>query len=71
MNHSLGNMSASGNHSQLPHTEGAFTATLKGKITGLEETIKALQQEIHFYNKEIKNLRSEKESLDDQLTRKA
>ena len=52
-------------------TAGAFTATLKGKINGLEITIKALQEEIHFYNKEIKNLRSEKESLDDSMTRKA
>ena len=32
---------------------GAFTATLKGKINGLEETIKALQEEINFYKKEI------------------
>ena len=52
-------------------TAGAFTATLKGKINGLEVTIKALQEELHFYNKEIKNLRSEKENLDDALTRKA
>ena len=56
---------------QQPHTAGAFTATLKGKINGLEETIKALQEEINFYNKEIKTLRSEKEQLDDTLTRKA
>ena len=68
MSQSLGNMS---NANQTQMTAGAFTSTLKGKINGLEETIKALQQEIHFYNKEIKNLRSEKEALDDQLTRKA
>ena len=52
-------------------TAGAFTATLKGKINGLEETIKALQEELHFYKKEIQTLRSEKETLDDTLTRKA
>ena len=52
-------------------TTGAFTATLKGKINGLEVTIKALQEEIHFYNKEVKNLRAEKENLDDAVTRKA
>ena len=52
-------------------TAGAFTATLKGKINGLEETIKALQEELNFYKKEIKTLRSEKEQLDDTLTRKA
>ena len=52
-------------------TAGAFTATLKGKINGLEETIKALNEELNFYKKEIKSLRSEKEILDDTLTRKA
>ena len=52
-------------------TAGAFTATLKGKINGLEETIKALQEELNFYKKEIQTLRSEKETLDDTLTRKA
>ena len=52
-------------------TAGAFTSTLKGKINGLEETIKALQEELNFYKKEIQNLRSEKEILDDNLTRKA
>ena len=52
-------------------TAGAFTATLKGKINGLEETIRMLQEEINFQKKEIKTLRSEKETLDDTLTRKA
>ena len=52
-------------------TAGAFTATLKGKINGLEETIKALQEELNFYKKEIQTLRSEKDNLDDTLTRKA
>ena len=52
-------------------TQGAFTSTLKGKINGLEETIKARQEELNFYKKEIQTLRSEKESLDDNLTRKA
>ena len=52
-------------------TSGAFTSTLKGKINGLEETIKARQEELNFYKKEIQTLRSEKESLDDNLTRKA
>ena len=52
-------------------TAGAFTATLKGKINGLEETIRMLQEDINFQKKEIKTLRSEKETLDDTLTRKA
>ena len=34
-------------------TAGAFTSTLKGKINGLEQTIAALQEELHFYKKEI------------------
>ena len=52
-------------------TAGAFTSTLKGKINGLEETIKALQEELIFYKKEIQTLRSEKEVMDDNITRKA
>ena len=52
-------------------TAGAFTSTLKGKINGLEETIKALQEELNFYKKEIQTLRSEKEVMDDNITRKA
>ena len=68
MNKSLDSMS---NANQTQMTAGAFTATLKGKINGLEETIKALQEELNFYKKEIKSLRSEKETLDDTLTRKA
>ena len=39
MNKSLDSMSQA-NQTQM--TAGAFTATLKGKINGLEETIKAL-----------------------------
>ena len=67
MNKSLDSMS----NANQTMTAGAFTATLKGKINGLEETIKALQEELHFYKKEIQTLRSEKETLDDTLTRKA
>ena len=52
-------------------TAGAFTSSLKGKINGLEETIKAIQEELNFYKKEIQVLRSEKEVLDDNVTRKA
>ena len=39
MNKSLDSMS---NANQADMTAGAFTATLKGKINGLEVTIKAL-----------------------------
>ena len=56
---------------QTQMTAGAFTSTLKGKINGLEETIKSLTEELNFYKKEVKNLRSEKEALDDTMTRKA
>ena len=64
---SLDNMSNANN----TMTAGAFTSTIKGKINGLEETIKATQEELNFYKKEIQTLRSEKETLDDTLTRKA
>ena len=32
---------------------GAYTLTLKGKVKGLEEVAKALQEDINFYKKEI------------------
>ena len=51
-------------------TSGAFTSTIKGKVNGLEETIAARQEELNFYKKEIATLRSEKDTLDDTLTRK-
>jgi hypothetical protein len=34
-----------------------YTATLKGKINGLEETVRALTEELTFYKNEISNLR--------------
>ena len=67
MNQSLDGVSQA--HNTM--TTGALSSTLKGKITGLEETINTLSEEINFYKKEIKTLRSEKESLDDAVTRKA
>ena len=47
-----------------------YNATLKGKINGLEETAKALSEEINFYHNEIKNLRDEKNMLEQQLAQK-
>ena len=47
---SLDNMS-NANHTM---TAGAFTSTIKGKINGLEETIKATQEELNFYKKRFK-----------------
>merc|ERR1712228_680335 len=40
-----------------------YNATLKGKINGLEETCKALTEELNFYRCEISNLRDEKSDL--------
>ena len=71
MNVSGDNISAHMQSQGANMTAGAFTSTLKGKINGLEETIKARQEELNFYKKEIQTLRSEKETLDDTLTRKA
>lgn len=39
------------------HSNAIYTATLKGKINGLEETVKALTEELTFYKNEIGNLR--------------
>ena len=47
-----------------------YNATLKGKITGLEETCKALTEELTFYHNEIGTLRSEKQDLEQNLARK-
>ena len=47
-----------------------YTATLKGKINGLEETVKALTEETFFYKNEISNLRQEKNDLEGNLARK-
>ena len=42
----------------------SFNATLKGKINGLEETCKALTEELNFYHTEISTLRDEKQDLE-------
>lgn len=47
-----------------------YTATLKGKINGLEETVKALTEELTFYKNEITNLRQEKDDLEVSLAKK-
>ena len=47
-----------------------YTATLKGKINGLEETVKALTEELSFYKNEIFTLRSEKNELEQNLAKK-
>ena len=51
--------------------QSAHAATVKGKVNALEETIRTLTEELNFYKKEIYTLRSEKDGLDDTLTRKA
>ena len=51
-------------------TGAQFNATLKGKISGLEETCKALTEELNFYHSEIQTLRSEKQDLEQNLAKK-
>ena len=48
----------------------SYNATLKGKINGLEETCKALTEELNFYREEIQTLRSEKNDLEANLAKK-
>ena len=48
----------------------SYNATLKGKINGLEETCKALTEELGFYHGEIQTLRSEKNDLEQNLAKK-
>ena len=45
-------------------SNSVYGATLKGKITGLEETCKALTEEINYYRTEIATLRDEKGELE-------
>ena len=49
----------------------AHAATLKGKINQLEETIHSMIEELNFYKKEVSTLRSEKETLEGELGRRA
>ena len=48
----------------------SYNATLKGKINGLEETCKALTEELNFYRDEIQTLRGEKVELEQKLALK-
>ena len=48
----------------------SYNATLKGKINGLEETCKALTEELNFYRDEIQTLRGEKQDLEQKLATK-
>ena len=52
------------------HSNAMYTATLKGKINGLEETVRALTEELTFYKNEIGNLRQEKNDLEQSLAKK-
>ena len=45
-------------------------STLKGKINGLEETVRVLTDELNFYKKEIGNLRDEKNNLESNIAKK-
>ena len=47
-----------------------YTATLKGKINGLEETVHVLTEELNFYKDEISQLGQEKVELEESLARK-
>ena len=50
--------------------DNSYNATLKGKINGLEETCKALTEELNFYRDEIQTLRGEKQDLEQKLAQK-
>ena len=47
-----------------------YTATLKGKINGLEETVNVLNEELNFYKNEISNLQQEKNELEESLAKR-
>ena len=66
MNKSMDSM----NNSMVSLNGGQHKATLKGKINGLDEVMRNIQDEIAVQKREITTLRSEKETLDDTITRK-
>ena len=45
-------------------------STLKGKINGLEETVRVLTDELLFYKNEISNLKDEKNTLESTIAKK-
>ena len=51
-------------------TGNVYTATLKGKINGLEETVQVLTEELNFYKEEVHQLTNEKVELEDNLAKK-
>ena len=72
MNTNIGIIQSS--HQPATYTSGlptnVYTATLKGKINGLEETVQVLTEEINFYKQEIGQLNDEKNQLEDNLAKK-
>lgn len=46
------------------------SASLKGKLLSLEEMIRAITEEMNFHKKEVQNLKSEKDTLENVLNMK-
>ena len=68
VNTNIGIINAQNNATQNQPT--IYTATLKGKINGLEETVSVLTEELNFYHNEICQLQNEKVELEESLARK-
>ena len=68
VNTNIGIINAQNMQSQNQPT--IYTATLKGKINGLEETVAVLTEELNFYHNEIAQLQQEKLELEESLARK-
>ena len=68
VNTNIGIINAQNNNSSNQPT--IYTATLKGKINGLEETVAVLTEELNFYHNEIAQLQQEKLELEESLARK-
>lgn len=67
VNTNIGIINAQATHGNQP---AVYTATLKGKINGLEETVHVLTEELNFYKDEIAQLGQEKVELEESLARK-
>mmetsp|Transcript_4995 Transcript_4995/g.7524 ORF Transcript_4995/g.7524 Transcript_4995/m.7524 type:complete len:153 (-) Transcript_4995:397-855(-) len=49
---------------------GSNSASLKGKLLNLEELIRSITEEMNLHKKEVQNLRSEKDTLENVLNMK-
>ncbi|CAG9312814.1 unnamed protein product [Blepharisma stoltei] len=63
-------MNTQGSMASLMGQTASGSASLKGKLLGLEEMIRSITEEMNFHKKEVQILRSEKDTLENVLNMK-